>query len=87
MTALSSPKPPTPAPTNLSESAAGEEDPGSSLDLAPRSPNARAAVAGSDGCPKCMGLGKLASGTCPDCHGSGNLTAVTPPATDRDSRP
>ena len=63
---------------NMSQSAAGEEDPGSSLDLAPRSP--KAPVAGANVCPKCMGIGKLASGTCPDCHGSGKLTAITPPA-------
>ena len=78
MTPPSSPKTRTSAPTDLSQSAAGEEDPGSSLDLAPRSP--KAPVAGANVCPKCMGLGKLASGTCPDCHGSGKLTAITPPA-------
>lgn len=73
--------------TDLSQSAAGEEDPGSSLDLTPRSSKPRTPVTGSEVCPKCMGLGKLASGTCPDCHGSGKLTAVMPPETHRDSRP
>ncbi len=76
MTTPSPPTPSTPAPPELTQSAAGEEDPGSSLDIAPRSPKARVPVAGADSCPKCMGLGKLASGTCPDCHGSGNRTAL-----------
>ena len=79
MTTPSSPLPSPPVPADLSQSAAGEEDPGSSLDQAPRSPNFGAQNAGANACPKCMGLGKLASGTCPDCHGSGNVTAITPP--------
>lgn len=86
MAAPSTPNTPSPAPSDLFQSAAGEEDPGSSLDSAARLPVARAPVAGADVCPKCMGLGKLASGTCPDCHGSGKLTAVTPPSAPK-SRP
>lgn len=69
-------QPPAPAPTfgpvDLSESVAGEEDPGASLDLPVGRPST-----GRDACPTCGGSGKIASGTCPDCHGSGKRA---PPA-------
>lgn len=62
----SAPPSPTLGPVDLSESVAGEEDPGASLDLPPNAPGA-----GGNVCPTCGGSGKIASGTCPGCKGSG----------------
>ena len=66
--------PPAPSPTlgpvDLSESVAGEEDPGAALDLPPATPST-----GGEVCPTCGGSGKIASGTCPDCQGTGKLAA------------
>lgn len=62
----SAPPSPTLGPVDLSESVAGEEDPGASLDLPVTKP-----PTGGDACPTCGGSGKLASGTCPECYGSG----------------
>lgn len=65
--------PPAPSPTlgpvDLSESVAGEEDPGASMDLPPVTP-----ASAADLCPLCGGSGKIASGACPDCKGSGKRT-------------
>ncbi len=69
-----SPPPASPGklpPVDLTESVAGEEDPGASLDMPP----AAKPGTGSDLCPRCGGSGKLASGTCPACHGSGKSAA------------
>jgi hypothetical protein len=60
----------TPAPTpplDLTESAAGEEDPGAGIDI-PATPGAREAP-----CPDCGGSGRRAGGVCPTCHGTGKL--------------
>lgn len=67
---MKAPTPPSPllGPVDLSESVAGEEDPGASLDLPPGPP-----ATGGNVCPKCGGSGKLASGTCPDCQGTGKV--------------
>ena len=55
-----------PAPVDLAtESVAGEEDPGASIDL-PDTPRVR-----GNPCPKCGGSGKFAGTTCPECQGSG----------------
>ena len=66
--------PPAPSgklpPVDLTESVAGEEDPGAALDMPP----AAKPATGSGICPGCGGSGKIASGTCPDCQGSGNRT-------------
>ena len=59
-------------PVDLTESVAGEEDPGASLDMPPTSKPGT----GNDLCPRCFGSGKTASGTCPDCHGSGKRAAI-----------
>ena len=70
----SPPRPPTgklPA-VDLTESVAGEEDPGASLDLPLRPPGSA-----DGGCPTCGGSGKIASGTCPDCQGMGKVPAGT----------
>ena len=69
----SAPPSPTLGPVDLSESVAGEEDPGASLDLPPSAPST-----GGNVCPKCGGTGKIASGTCPDCKGSGQRAAAAP---------
>jgi hypothetical protein len=61
---------PTLGPVDLSESVAGEEDPGAALDLPPVQPGT-----GSDACPGCGGSGKIASGTCPVCRGTGRRPA------------
>jgi len=71
MDASASPSP-TLGPIDLSESVAGEEDPGAAMDL----PVARPAM-GGDACPTCGGSGKLASGTCPDCQGTGKRPAAS----------
>ena len=71
---MTTPSPPSPTlgPVDLSESVAGEEDPGASLDLplAGQTPP----PTGGQLCPSCSGSGKIASGTCPDCQGSGKRT-------------
>ena len=71
---MSAPPPsPTLGPVDLSESVAGEEDPGASLDLPPAPPD-RSPPSGTDTmCPRCGGSGKSAAGTCPQCHGSGKI--------------
>jgi hypothetical protein len=73
-------------PGAFSESVAGEEDPGASVDLvaAPRaSPAPREgddAPPGTPGtgealCPACGGSGSVAGGArCPECNGTGKVT-------------
>jgi len=53
-------------PEDLAESAAGEEDPGSAIDLA--IPN------GEGNCPQCDGSGRHAGLECSMCHGTGKVT-------------
>lgn len=74
---MNAPSPPSPTlgPVDLSESIAGEEDPGASLDMPPTTPAMPAT--GANPCPRCGGSGKIASGTCPDCKGSGKRTVGT----------
>ena len=64
------PKPASPklGPVDLSESVAGEEDPGASLDLPPPE---RLPEGATGTCVRCGGSGKLAAGPCPDCRGTG----------------
>ena len=68
---MTTPPPPSPnlGPVDLSESVAGEEDPGASLDMPSAGQNPPAT--GGKLCPSCGGSGKIAAGTCPDCQGSG----------------
>ena len=60
---------------DLSESVAGEEDPGASTDMGagdeavPGTPGT-----GEDVCPRCGGSGKLGASDCPDCGGTGKET-------------
>ena len=70
-------------PLDLTESVAGEEDPGASIDMAtgaqaPMSPGDQAAAGtpgtGENVCPQCGGSGKTASGPCPTCQGTGKVT-------------
>jgi RecJ-like exonuclease len=60
-------------PEDLAESAAGEEDPGSAIDLAVAA--ADLPGAGEDICPDCGGTGQLAGLDCPTCQGTGKMTA------------
>lgn len=64
------------APEDPLQSVAGEEDPGSSIDIArtaAASPGRSDQTAtGQTVCPSCGGSGKLAAGTCPACAGTGN---------------
>jgi hypothetical protein len=70
---MNAPPPPSPTlgPVDLSESVAGEEDPGAALDLPFTSP-----ATGGGACPTCGGSGKTASGSCPDCRGTGKRAAA-----------
>jgi hypothetical protein len=75
-------------PIDLSESVAGEEDPGASIDLAaapPGSPAQPVPMApgdeappgtpgtGEDLCRACGGSGMLNGGPCPECEGTGKI--------------
>lgn len=53
-------------PEDLAESAAGEEDPGSAIDLA--------IANGEDACPQCGGNGKMGGLDCSMCQGTGKAT-------------
>lgn len=64
---MNTPAAPTP-PIDLSESAAGEEDPGAAIDI-PASAGAGVGI-----CPQCGGTGKLAGRDCPGCLGTGKVT-------------
>jgi hypothetical protein len=74
----------SPDPLDLSESAAGEEDPGAVLDIpptasqTPMSPGDEAPLGtpgtGENVCPRCGGTGKLAGRECPECQGTGKVT-------------
>lgn len=77
-------------PIDLSESVAGEEDPGASIDLAVRTPASPGAPTppmapgdeapagtpgtGEDICRTCGGTGQLNGGPCPECEGTGKVT-------------
>ena len=74
---MNAPTPPSPklGPVDLSESVAGEEDPGASLDLPPAPPE-RLPAGTASRCARCGGSGgKLAAGTCPDCKGTGEVAS------------
>jgi hypothetical protein len=58
------------------ESVAGEEDPGASVELASGTPEAAptgTAELSNDFCRACAGTGLLNGGPCPDCEGSGRV--------------
>ncbi len=67
-----------------SESVAGEEDPGASLDMPVSEPDAPLnpgdeAPAGTPGtgeniCRECGGSGRVGEAVCPSCNGSGKVT-------------
>ena len=73
---MKAPPPASPklGPVDLSESVAGEEDPGASLDLPPAPPE-RLPAATASRCARCGGSGKLAAGPCPDCKGTGEVAS------------
>ncbi len=63
---------------DLSESVAGEEDPGASIDF-PISPGDEAPPGmpgtGEGVCPTCGGSGRSPTGECPVCKGTGKVTS------------
>ena len=63
---------------DLTESVAGEEDPGASVDMAIKpGDEARPGTPGTgeDVCPACGGSGKRGVSDCPECQGTGKVTA------------
>ena len=62
---------PLPKPEDLSQSAAGEEDPGSAMDVVAVTP-----AADEKPCPDCGGSGQRAGRDCPTCQGTGKVTAA-----------
>ena len=62
---------PLPKPEDLSESAAGEEDPGSAMDVI-----AETSVTGEQPCADCGGTGKRAGVDCAMCHGTGRAATA-----------
>ncbi len=68
-------------PIDLTQSVAGEEDPGASVDLVtpPVAPGDEAPAGtigtGEDICRACGGTGMLNGGACPECEGLGKITA------------
>jgi DnaJ-class molecular chaperone len=63
---------------DLTESVAGEEDPGASIELATRpGDQARPGTPGTGEavCPACGGSGKRGVSDCPECQGTGKITA------------
>jgi hypothetical protein len=61
---------PLPKPEDLSQSAAGEEDPGSAMDVVAAAP-----VPEAEACPDCGGGGRRAGRECPTCQGTGKVAA------------
>lgn len=77
MRRMASQHPPSPSagrPLDLSESVAGEEDPGASIDIAPGDQAAPGTPgAGDTVCPACGGSGRRGVGDCPECQGTGKV--------------
>ena len=74
--------PPAREPVDLStESVAGEEDPGASLDvpgtsMAPGDQAPPGTPGTGEGlCPRCGGTGRIGEADCPDCAGTGKVVA------------
>ena len=68
---------------DLTESVAGEEDPGASVEPALVKPDAAKLAstpraAARRVCPRCAGSGKLGASQCPYCGGTGEVIAATP---------
>lgn len=62
---------PLPKPEDLSQSAAGEEDPGAAMDVV------TVTTAASEGpCPDCGGSGQRAGRDCPTCQGTGKVAGL-----------
>jgi len=61
-------------PEDLAESAAGEEDPGSAIDIDAALAQAATPAPGQDICPQCGGSGKMAGSECTTCRGTGKVT-------------
>ena len=55
------------------ESVAGEEDPGASIDLAVPAGGAPVPAMPGAPCPRCGGTGRIGDQPCPECEGTGNV--------------
>jgi hypothetical protein len=67
-------------PLDLTESAAGEEDPGAGIDMEQPLKPGDEAPAGTPGtgdkpCAECGGTGRVRGATCSACQGTGRVTA------------
>jgi hypothetical protein len=60
---------PLPKPEDLSQSTAGEEDPGAAMDVVAATP-----PAGMKPCPDCGATGQRAGGPCATCQGTGKVS-------------
>ncbi|ROZ75657.1 hypothetical protein [Ramlibacter sp. WS9] len=63
---------PLPKPEDLSQSAAGEEDPGAAMDVVAVAPSAE-----KKPCSECGGTGRRAGNECPACRGTGTVGGRT----------
>ena len=61
-------------PIDLTDSDAGEEDPGASIDLQDPAA-ARKPGAAQKACPQCGGSGRIGATSCPTCQGTGKVVA------------
>jgi RecJ-like exonuclease len=61
-------------PIDLTDSVAGEEDPGASIDLQDPAA-AREPAAAEKACPQCGGSGRIGATSCPTCQGTGKVVA------------
>ena len=61
-------------PIDLTNSVAGEEDPGASIDVQDRADDGTPAARATP-CPQCGGSGRIDGTACPDCKGTGVVRA------------
>ena len=72
---MTQPNAPVSSPIDLSESVAGEEDPGAATDMSAGDEAAAGTPGtGEDVCPRCGGSGRLGASNCPECGGTGKVT-------------
>ena len=61
-------------PIDLTNSVAGEEDPGASIDVQDRADDGTPATRATP-CPQCGGTGRIGASACPACKGTGVVSA------------
>jgi len=65
----------SPRPVDLAtESVAGEEDPGASIEIGANEPPKAPPGSGEDVCSACGGSGRQAGGACALCQGTGRVS-------------